>query len=118
MTNHPNRATTYTVLNRHGNVQSDGETLASAAEIVLGYDGHWHEIRNEGLNGFVLWVSQKGGGGNAPMTKSVIYSLEGDEGLATADIYRKVIRNAHFWDNQKVLTDATYAAALAEINAA
>ena len=118
MTNHQNSATTYTVLDRHGNVQSDGESLEGAALIVLEYDCHQYEIRNEGDNGFNLWTSQRGGGGNVPMTKSVIYSLETDEALATAEIYHKVIQNAEWWDNQSVVTDADYYAdAIAKINA-
>ena len=117
MTNNQNRNTTYTVLDRHGNVQSDGETLEGAALIVLGYDGHQHEIRNDGDIGFSLWTSQRGGGGNVPMISSVIYSLEADEGLATADMYHKIIQNAEWWDNQRVVTDAYYAAEIAEINA-
>lgn len=117
MTNNQNRNTTYTVLDRHGNVQSDGETLEGAALIVLGYDGHKHEIRQDGDIGFSLWTSQRGGGGNVPMISSVIYSLEADEALATADMYHKIIKNAEWWDNQRVVTDAYYAAEIAEINA-
>lgn len=119
MTNHPNRSTTYTVLDRDGDVQGDGETLAGAALIVLGYDGNEHEIRpaRDG-KGFDLWVSSVSRNSSAynGLTKSRIFSLAEGEQLALADIYRQVIRNADWWSGCRVVTDADYAVELAELN--
>ena len=120
MTNHPNRSTTYTVLNRHGDVQEQGCTLFEAAQIVLGYDGHTHEIKPAGDGkGFELWVSSVSRNSSAynGLTKSRIFSLADGVQLAHADIYRQVIRHANWWDDCRVLTDADYAAELVEINA-
>lgn len=115
----PNRATTYTVLNRHGSIQGQGETLASAAQIVLEYDGHTYEIRpaTDG-KGFDLWVSNASRNSTAfrGLTKSRIFSVQADIALAEADIYRQVIRNASWWESCEVLTDADYAEQLAEAN--
>jgi hypothetical protein len=115
MTNHPNRATTYTVLNRHGDVQSQGETLATAAQIVLGYDGHEFEIRQDGGR-FELWTSTFSRNSTAynGLARSRISSLNTDAARAAADIYRQVIRNADWFEGQRVETDADYAAEVAE----
>lgn len=117
MTNHPNRTTTYTVLNRHGDVQGDGETLASAAHLVMGYDGHEFEIQQHDGR-FELWTSLFSRNSTAynGLRRSRISSGHTDDALATADIYRQVIRNAEWWSSQRVVTDADYAAELAEIN--
>lgn len=117
MTNHPNRATAYTILNRHGDVQSSGETLAQAAQIVMGYDGHEFEIQQHDGR-FELWTSRFSRNSTAynGLTRSRISSGNTDEGLATADIYRQVIRNADWWSGQRVLTDADYAAEFTEID--
>lgn len=119
MTNHPNRITTYTVLNRHGDVQAEGETLASAAQIVMNYDGNEYEIRAENDGGYRLWVSRHSRNSTAwdGLTSSRIFSLNNDEALATAEIYRKVIQHADWWNDQRVVTDADYAAELAEVAA-
>lgn len=117
--NHPNRTTTYTIRNRHGDVISRGEALASAAQLVLGYDGHEFEIRAEKDGGYRLWVSTFSRNSTAynGLTSSRIFSLHDDEALATAEIYREVIKNADWWNDQSVVTDADYAAELAEIAA-
>lgn len=121
MTNHPNRAITYTVLNRHGEVQGEGESLISAAQIVLGYDGYEHEIRKSAGadKGFDLWTSNASRNSTSyrGLSKSSIYSLHEDAALAEAEIYRKVIRNADWWSGCVVLTDANYAAEMAELSA-
>lgn len=118
MTNHRNRDTTYTVLNRHGDIQGQGETLEGAAQIVLGYDGHAHEIRQSDA-GFDLWVSAASRNSSAykGLTKSRIFSLHADATLAEADIYRQVIRNASWWDDCEVISDKDYAERVAEIAA-
>ena len=106
MTNHPNRAATYTVLNCHGDVQDKGVTLASAAQIVLNYDNNDYEIRpaTDG-DGFELWVSAASLSASTPsraLIKSRISSLNADEVLATADIYRQVVHNAEWWNHCSV----------------
>lgn len=118
MTNHQNRDTTYTILNRHGDIQGQGETLASAAQIVLGYDGNTYEIRRS-AEGFDLWVSRVSRNSSAynGLTKSRIFSLHSDTVLADADIYRQVIRNAEWWDGCEVISDRQYAERVAEIAA-
>lgn len=120
MTNHPNRTTAYTILDHDGAVQSAGETLSGAAHIVLSHDGHEYEIRsNKDGDGFDLWTSPFSR--NSPcwrgLTRSTIFSLNVDEALATADIFRQVIRNADWWGHQRVVTDADYVNELAEIAA-
>jgi len=118
MTNHSKRATTYTVLNRHGEVLGAGETLASAANVVMGYDGHEFEIRPAD-GGFDLWTSSFSRNSTAynGLTKSVVFSRHTDEELATAEIYRSVIRKADWWCGCRVMTDADYAAECAELDA-
>lgn len=119
MTNHPNRSTTYTVLNRHGDVQEQGCTLFEAAQIVLGYDGNAYEIRpaTDG-KGYDLWVSSVSRNSSAynGLTKSRIFSVADGEQLAYADIYRQVIHNASWFENCEVMTDAAYAEMQAEIS--
>ena len=113
--------TTYTVLNRHGDVQVEGASLSEAAQAVLGYDGHEYEIRKDedGL-GYTLWVSQfsrNSALGGRPLVRSAIYSsFNGQsEGDAEAEIFRKVIAHASSWDNQDVMTDESYAKLLADL---
>ena len=115
MINHPNRSTTYTVLNRHGVIQDQGVSLAVAAQIVLGYDGNTYEIRRS-EDGFDLWVSSVSRNSSAynGVTKSRIFSTHTDEALAEADIYRQVIRNAAWFESCEVMTDADYAEYVAE----
>jgi hypothetical protein len=119
MTNHPNRFATYTVLDRDGDVLEQGCTLFQAAHVVLGYDGNTHEIRPAADGkGFDLWVSSHSRNSTAynGLKKSAIFSLAEGVDMAHADIYRRVIRNADWWSGCRVLTDADYAAELAEIN--
>jgi len=112
MNNHPNRSQTYTVLNRHGSVQDEGLSLADAAQVVMGYDGHEYEIKAapEGL-GFELWTSSFSRNSTAfnGLKKSVIYSVNEDRALAEAEIYRKVIKNAEWFCGCTVMTDAEHA---------
>lgn len=111
MTNHPNRSTTYTVLNRHGDIQERGCTMFQAAQIVLGYDGNEYEIRpaSDG-KGFDLWTSSFSRNSTAynGLTKSRIFSIAEGEQLAHADIYRQVIRHADWFEGCEVMTDAQY----------
>lgn len=120
MTNHPNRAAGYTVLNRHGAVQDRGLTLADAAQVVMGYDGHEYEIKDsDGPSriGFDLWTSNFSRNSTAfnGLTKSTIYSVHEDRALAEAEIYRKVIKNAEWFCGCAVMTDEEYAAMIAGI---
>lgn len=107
----------YTVLNRHGDVISDNLTLSEAAAEVLNYDGNEYEIRAEDQGGYRLWVSRHSRNSTAwnGLTSSRIFSLHDDEALATAEIYRDVIRNAEWWSECEVLTDEQYAERLSEI---
>ena len=118
MANHPNRSTGYTVRDRHGNVLGEGETLESAALIVLGYDSHEHEIWSAS-DGYELWTSTNSRASSAyrGLTKSVISSRAAGLQVAHSDIYRQVIRNADRWSGLSVCTDAEYAAELADIAA-
>jgi hypothetical protein len=119
MSNHPNRAATYTVLNRHGCVQERCCTLYQAAQIVLGYDGHTHEIRPapDG-KGFDLWTSNVSRNSSAynGLTKTVIFSIAEGEQLGHADIYRQVIRHADWFNGCEVMTDAAYDEMQNELN--
>ena len=119
MTNHPNRSTTYTVLNRHGDVQAQECTMFEAAQLVLEYDGNTYEIRPAADGkGYDLWVSRfsRNSSAHDGLTESRIFSPVEDEQLAHADIYRQVIRNAEWWDNCRVLTDKAYAEEMAGID--
>jgi hypothetical protein len=111
MINHPNRSQTYTVLNRHGAMQDDGLSLADAAQIMMGYDGHEYEIKDSDGIGFDLWTSNfsRNSGAFKGLTKSVIYSVNEDRALAEAEIYRKVIKNAEWFCGCTVMTDAEHA---------
>ena len=40
--------TTFTVLNRHGEVQTQNASLSEAAQTVLWHDGHDYEFRADG----------------------------------------------------------------------
>ena len=112
-----NHGTTYTVLNRHGAVECSGATLEQAADAVMSYDGNVWEIRPTAKGGHDLWVSSVSRNSSAHdgLTKSVIFSLHSDRALAEVEIFREVIRNATWWDDCQVMTDANYAAMLAEI---
>jgi hypothetical protein len=45
MTNYPNNATFYTVLNRGGEMQDSGCTIEQAAHVIMNYDGGEYDIR-------------------------------------------------------------------------
>lgn len=121
MTAHTNRAALYTVLNRHGEVEERGCTVAEAAITVMGYDSSAFEIRAaEDGEGFELWTSispnfRKSG---APvLVKSVVFSLVKDRASAEAQIYREVLKHADMWLGCEVMRDADYDAMLAELAA-
>ena len=80
-----------------------------AATIALTDDGHRFEIREswDGQThfGFDLWQTQRGGGGNVPMEKTVIYSVETDRKKAEEEIYRKVCDAPEDWFGVEILTD-------------
>ena len=48
--------TTFTVLNRHGEVQTQNASLSEAAQTVLWHDGHDYEFRADG-DWLELWVT-------------------------------------------------------------
>lgn len=98
--------TTYTVLNRHGDVQDRGLTAAQAANLILTYDGHQYEVRrSDDGKWFDLWVSQFSRNstlGGRPLVKSVIFGTTEDE------IWSGVITHAEGWDNQSCMLDSDY----------
>ena len=122
MTNHPNRSTLYTVLNRHGEVQGRGLTVAHAARTVMEYDGYAFEIRpgDPKFGGFDLWCSDGSAAsirGATHMTKSVIFSLESDRATAEAEIFKQVIDHADWRHGCDVVPDKDYDKMLADLAA-
>lgn len=124
--------TSYTVLNRHGSVQERGCTLAEAAQIVLGYDGHDYDIRPDSSSGFrglsgpdderdfrhwTLWTSSFSRNSSAykGLTESVIFALASSREEAEADIYKQVVAHADWWEGCEVMTDSDYDAMVAEL---
>jgi hypothetical protein len=114
--------TTFTVLNRHGQVQTQNASLTEAAQTVLGYDGHEYEIRpDENNKGFWLYVSQfsrNSSCGGRPLVRGRCYSAADMGAEAEAEIFQYVIDHADFWDNLTVMTDEAYAREQAEITEA
>ena len=109
MTNHPTRATTYTVTDQHGSVLESKCTFQEAAEIVLQYDGHEYDIRPPSDTPdavTVLWVSghSRNAAAYRGLTASTIISGNGDPDQARDDIFGQVIGNADWW-SCRVLTD-------------
>ena len=98
--------TTYTVLDRHGEVQERGLTAAQAAELILSYDGHQHEVRRSDDGKWLeLWVSpfsRNSTLGGRPLVKSVIFGSTEDE------IWQSVVHHAEHWDSQSCMSDADY----------
>ncbi len=113
--------TTFTVLNRHGEVQTQNASLREAAQTVLGYDGHEYEIRRgENNKGFWLYVSQfsrNSSCGGRPLVRGCCYSAADTEAEAETEIFQDVIDHASFWDDQTVMTDEAYAREQTEITA-
>jgi len=99
---------TYTVINHQGDVQTERANLREAAQTILWHDNHDYEIRRD-ENGFVLWHTIRGGGGNVPLTATRIYSVETDKSKAEVEIFEKVLRHADWFGNQQAMTDAEYA---------
>ena len=114
--------TTFTVLNRHGEVQTQNASLSEAAQTVLGYDGHEYEIRRgENNKGFWLYVSQfsrNSSCGGRPLVRSCCYPAADTEAEAETEIFQHVINHASFWDGQTVMTDEAYAREQTEISEA
>lgn len=111
--------TTYTVTDG-GNVTS-GLDLIEAADMLLGNDGHQHELRQDDDGGWSLWISQFSRNstlGGRPLVKSTIYTLETNEELAARDIAEKVIGSGH-WETSglRCMTDEQHAAEAAELAA-
>ena len=108
----------FTVISGSGVVQAEGLSADEAAVQVLTYDGHNYEIRPDADGGFWLWHTQRGGGGNVPMVRTLIYSAAETEDEAQDEIFAEVLTKADWFDHQDVMTDAAYAAMVAEIEAA
>lgn len=109
--------TSYTVLNRHGEVQERNCGLHEAAETVLRYDGYEFEIRpEEDGRGYRLWTStfSRNSGCFNGLTRSVIFSLEDHPAHAVQDIYRQVINHSDWWCGCDVMSDDDYDAMQAE----
>lgn len=105
----------YTVLNRHGEAQTTGASLAEAAQAVLEYDGNVYAIQpEEDGHGYRLWVSRFSRNSSCydGLTHSGIFSLLDDRNLAEAEIFQKVINNADWWDGQTVMLDSEFEAHL------
>ena len=114
--------TTFTVLNRHGEVQTQNASLSEAAQTVLDYDGHEYEIRRgENNKGFWLYVSQfsrNSSCGGRPLVRSRCYSAADTEAEAETELFQYVIDHASFWDDLAAMTDEAYAREQAEISEA
>ena len=106
---------TFTVLNRHGDVQERSASLVEAAHIVLGYDGHEYDIRPmaDGA-GFELWTSafSRNAAAYNGLRRSVIFSIEIDRAAAEQEIYQRVVSHPEWFENCQVMTDADYDAML------
>ena len=106
---------TFTVLNRHGDVQERSASLVEAAHIVLGYDGHEYDIRPMADGpGFELWTSafSRNAAAYNGLRRSVIFSIEIDRAAAEQEIYQRVVSHAEWFENCQVMTDADYDAML------
>ena len=67
-----------------------GLDTADAARVILTHDGHRAEIRRC-PSGFDLYHTIRGGGGNVPMTKTVIFSNSKVEAKAKSEIFEQVV---------------------------
>lgn len=106
----------YTVVNENsGYVIASGLTAIEAMQKILINDLHDYEIRPAADGqGFELWTTVMGGGGNHPLTKSVIYSIADDVATATQEIAEKVI--AACWRGKpEAFTDEGYAFMMAKL---
>lgn len=68
--------TTYTIINTSGEIEARGCSIETAAVELLGHDNHiWSIEPSEAGEGFDLWISRLGGGGNWPggRVKSTIF---------------------------------------------
>jgi hypothetical protein len=98
--------TTYTVLNRHGDVQERGLTASQAADVILSYDGHRYDVRQSTDNKWLdLWVSQFSQNsplGGRPLVRSGIFGSTEDE------IWSSVLTHADYWSSQSCMLDTDY----------
>lgn len=108
---------TYTVISGSGVARAEGLSADEAAREVLTHDGHNYEIRPDPDGGFWLWHSQRGGGGNVPMVRTLIYSAADNAVAAQDEIFAEVITKSDWFDRPNIMTDADYAAMVAEIAA-
>ncbi len=112
--------TTYTVLNRNGEVIVEGASLTEAAREVLYYDGHDFEFRRR--DGWLdLWVtpfSRNSTLGGRPMVRAADMFAPmpremSDESPRRAEaeqeIYRMVIDHSDRWNGLDAMTDEQYA---------
>ena len=106
--------TTYTVISGSGVVKAEGLSANDAAREILTHDGHNYEIRPDADGGFWLWHTQRGGGGNVPMVRTLIYSAADTEDEAQDQIFAEVVKKSDWFDHQDVMTDADYATMVAE----
>lgn len=112
MTSHTSRACLYTVLNNLGSVQERSCTVATAAKVVMTYDGGIFEIRASGDgSGFELWIGRllwNEYAEECQLHKSVLFSLLNDRTSAESQIYREVLRRADIWKGCSVMRDVDY----------
>lgn len=84
----------YTVIDRNGTVIGESLTAVEAMHEILTDDGHEYEIRpEEDGEGHRLWTSTYSRNGTAwnGISKSVVFSLEGDAERAEQEIAERVI---------------------------
>jgi hypothetical protein len=113
MTNHPNRKTLYTVLDRGGLVLARGCTVAEAAAVVMRYNGQDFELRPTFALGLELWItisSTTFSSNPAPAPRPMVWCMGSQGSRAEEKIYRKVIEESRVWHGCRVCTDAEYSA--------
>jgi hypothetical protein len=120
MTDHPNRKTLCTVLNRDGVVQARGCTAEEAAKIVLRYNGYDFVI-GPLKEGYTLWVAHVSG--NIPGPTRIrsypvptIHVNTSQRSAAETQIWAQVVRTSHMWGDLRVYSDAEYTASVAGAN--
>jgi hypothetical protein len=113
MTNHPNRKTLYTVLDRDGVVQARGCTVAEAAAVVMRYDGQDFELRPTFALGLELWITISSTTflrNPVPVPRPMVWCMGSRGSRAEKKIYRKVIEESRVWSGLRVYSDAEYSA--------
>ena len=106
--------TTFTVLNRHGEVQTQNASLSEAAQTVLWHDGHDYEFRADG-DWLELWVtpfSRNSQLGGRPLVRAADMRapLSSQKEMADDEIFSLVIDHASRWNDCSVMTDDDYRA--------